>query len=307
MPESAPTGFTENAAVGPSQALTPAAIAAVLADFHNWLTARAVLPAEQPATAVVPSSPDQYTLLAQMTALRHEVNLQTKAVRAQQEQTGQALQQLEQAVEMVGAEAAASNGEDAGEVHVRPLIKTLVDLFDALSLASREIARVKDSVLPNLEAALTADEDLPPEPEFPFPRQEGTWWRRWLGGKEVHDDDAWRGAVQSYQTACRKRDQRAREMQMKQREAAFHQMRQALVSLVTGYAMGLERIERSLRQHGLEPIPTVGQPFEPDEMEVIEAVPDSGYLAGEVVGEVRRGYRWNGRVFRCAQVRVARS
>jgi len=38
----------------------------------------------------------------------------------------------------------------------------------------------------------------------------------------------------------------------------------------------------------------------------VEAVLDSGRPAGEVIEEVRRGYLWNGRVFRYAQVRVAK-
>ncbi len=70
--------------------------------------------------------------------------------------------------------------------------------------------------------------------------------------------------------------------------------------------MGLQRIERALRQHGLETIAAVGEPFDPELMEVVEAVAGSGCPSGEVLDEVRRGYQWNGRVFRYAQVRVAR-
>ena len=39
----------------------------------------------------------------------------------------------------------------------------------------------------------------------------------------------------------------------------------------------------------------------------LEAVGDSGRPSGEVLDEVRRGYLWNGRVLRYAQVRVAKS
>jgi hypothetical protein len=82
---------------------------------------------------------------------------------------------------------------------------------------------------------------------------------------------------------------------------------QMLGSLVTGYKMSVQRIDRALEQLGLEPISAVGQSFDPEYMEVLEAVPDSGYPPGEVLEEVRRGYVWRGRVFRYAQVRVARS
>lgn len=46
--------------------------------------------------------------------------------------------------------------------------------------------------------------------------------------------------------------------------------------------------------------------FDPERMEVVEVVIDSGKPAGEVIEEVRRGYFWRGRVFRFAQVRVAK-
>ena len=77
--------------------------------------------------------------------------------------------------------------------------------------------------------------------------------------------------------------------------------------LATGYTMSRQRVERALQQHGLEPIPAVGEPFDPEQMEVLEVVTDSGRTSGEVVEEVRRGYLWNGRIFRFAQVRVAKT
>ena len=82
------------------------------------------------------------------------------------------------------------------------------------------------------------------------------------------------------------------------------ELRRMLDSLVTGYAMSLQRLERAVQQCGLEPIPCVGQPFDPERMEVVEVVSDPARPAGEVVEEVRRGYLWRGRVFRYAQVSV---
>ena len=40
---------------------------------------------------------------------------------------------------------------------------------------------------------------------------------------------------------------------------------------------------------------------------VVEAVAGSDRPGGEVLDEVRRGYLWKGRIFRFAQVRVAKS
>jgi molecular chaperone GrpE len=93
----------------------------------------------------------------------------------------------------------------------------------------------------------------------------------------------------------------------RQATAAARRAHEFLDSVITGYTMSLQRVERALQQHGLETIPAVGRPFDPEQMEVLEAVSNSGRPASEVLDEVRRGYVWHGRVFRYAQVRVARS
>jgi len=67
--------------------LTPEKIEAVLSDFRDWLGHLPALPEAAPADAAEPI--DLHTLLGQFIAVRHDVNLQTKAVRAQQEQNSQ--------------------------------------------------------------------------------------------------------------------------------------------------------------------------------------------------------------------------
>lgn len=80
---------------------------------------------------------------------------------------------------------------------------------------------------------------------------------------------------------------------------------QGVQSILIGYRMSLQRLERTIAQHGLEPIATVGEVFDPERMEALEVIRDSGRPAGEVTDEVRRGYLWHGKVFRFAQVRVS--
>jgi molecular chaperone GrpE len=228
------------------------------------------------------------TVLAHFVALRQEVNLQTRAVRTQQEQNVEALLTLQQALEAlerVRQEARAAD-QQAEEVLLRPLLATLVGLHDALSLAGREIQRVQASVLPGLGEVLAAGEvEEPTAPPVP-----GPFWARWFGSPPSDAD---------------LRAAEARKQRQQQARQAGAAIQQALGALVTGYSMSLQRVERALRQHGLEPIPAAGQPFDPEQMEVLEVVAGTGRAAGEVVEEVRRGYLWNGRVFCFAQVRVA--
>jgi len=217
---------------------------------------------------------DLHTLLGQLLAVRQEVNLQTRAVRAQQEQNAQALQHLTSALDALeqGQAQAEQMQQQAVDQAVRPLLKTLIDLYDALALASREMQRLG-------EALLAKGGQQSAEAETP------SLLSRFFSWKRKHE---------------RERESR------RQKEEERERLRQLLTSLVTGYTMSLQRIERALQQHGLQAIPAAGERFDPERMEVVEAVADSGRPSGEVVEEVRRGYLWNGRVFRYAQVRVAK-
>lgn len=215
----------------------------MLADFRVWLEGLGEDDTPPPAA---PESVDLFTLVAQFTALRHEVNLQTKAARAATEQTAEALKLL----------AAPRPAVDADEA-VRPLLKALIDIADALALALRQAEKARDAAREGLS-------DLPR--------------RGWL----------------------------ARLFAPPVEPSMPDNFRPLLAGLADGYALSLRRVERALTAAGLEPFDCVGRPFDPDLMEVIEAAEAAGRASGTVVEEVRRGYRWKGRVFRYAQVRVAR-
>ncbi len=73
---------------------------------------------------------------------------------------------------------------------------------------------------------------------------------------------------------------------------------------------GIAAIDRKLRQllesEGVTAIDAAaGKPFDPREHEAIVNVPDTGRVEGEIVEEVRRGYRLRDRVIRPALVAVA--
>jgi molecular chaperone GrpE len=73
---------------------------------------------------------------------------------------------------------------------------------------------------------------------------------------------------------------------------------------------GLAAIDRKLRQllesEGVSPIDAgPGTPFDPREHDAIATVPGSGRAEGEIVEQIRRGYRLRDRVLRPALVAVA--
>jgi len=207
--------------------------------------------------------------VAQFTALRHEVNLQTKATRTSLELTGEALQQLGDAVEEL-------RERPAEDEDVTSVLRALVDVYDNLALAMRQVTRQREA----LEKPLSELAVSPP------PARPGGFWARLFASPPPMS------------AADRERRLRAAE--------AAALVRSALDGLIAGYRMSLTRVDRVLGQFELEPIPVAGEPFDPELMEVVEVAGETGRPAGEVVEEVRRGYLRGHAVFRYAQVKVAR-
>jgi molecular chaperone GrpE len=287
-------------------------VEAILADFRHWLQSMPATAEASPESSLhEPETIDLNTVLSHFIALRQEVNLQTRSVRSQQEQSGEVLRQLQQALEVLSRSQARHEqlAAEALEERLRPVLQTLTELYDALALAGREVQRGYDNLTPLLETLAECenfDEGALPRPVSETLPSGQSFLSRWLLAPAA--DAALRASRAETHRAIEqmRQERQARQQRVRRAHETAESVRQALAAIVTGYTMSLQRIDRALRQHGLEAIPTVGEFFNPDWMEAVEAVPGTGRPAGEVVGEVRRGYRWSGRLFRVAQVRVAR-
>lgn len=75
------------------------------------------------------------------------------------------------------------------------------------------------------------------------------------------------------------------------------------------FHQGVQMIHRQmleiLRRRGVEPIESIGQDFDPNIHEAVAYEPAEGRREGEIIGELRRGYRIGDRLVRPAMVRVA--
>ena len=60
-----------------------------------------------------------------------------------------------------------------------------------------------------------------------------------------------------------------------------------------------------LEAHGVTPLKSLGEVFNPDLHEAVGSAHSGEYEPGTVIDEVRRGYRWGDEVLRPARVRVA--
>ena len=71
-----------------------------------------------------------------------------------------------------------------------------------------------------------------------------------------------------------------------------------------GVEMTLQQLRLLLRQHGIEPEESVGQPFDPHRHEAVSQRHDAAHPAHSIIEVLQRGYRRGDKVFRPAKVVV---
>jgi molecular chaperone GrpE len=227
-----------------------------------------------------PPAFDLSTVVAQFTALRHDVNLQTKATRGLTEQTAEVLKHV----------APPADPDEA----VRPLVKAVIDIADALGTAIARIEKARETLEPLLDELAAAE--LPPPPESQESARPG-FFARMFAPPPATDRD-WRTWAEQ--------TRKANDEQAAAAAKAADTLRPVIAGVSDGYAMSLRRVERVLPTFGVDAIECLGRPFDPEQMEAVEMTESPGQASGTVVEEVRRGYRWKGKLFRFAQVKVAR-
>lgn len=77
-------------------------------------------------------------------------------------------------------------------------------------------------------------------------------------------------------------------------------------ALRDGVAGVYRRLRRILDKHNVQPIPTVGERFDPTCHEAVSTVPANGVPPDYIAAEHQRGYLINGRLLRPARVVVAK-
>lgn len=305
-----------------------------LDETQQWVAATAVAApsesCEQPLARVEPDTigaantetpnPDLFALLATMTALRQEVNLQTRSARRDREQAAQTLEQLSDLVAQIDQErqdgAKRRAAQEADYVHV----DALLELHDALSRAERQASHLIAATVTTLRAwgawqpRLEAQaRDEPPEragsdePAMATGGEAETrgWWRRWFARPAAPAMEDQAPATTPVPIDPDRGPDAAQVLAQMAGEAT--RMADRLDALATGYRLSLQRMERVLSTHSIEPIACLGEAVDPELMEVVQVVADADVPPGTVTDEVRRGYRRHGRVYRFAQVVAARS
>ena len=81
---------------------------------------------------------------------------------------------------------------------------------------------------------------------------------------------------------------------------------EATKALLEGYVLTLGRLDEALDDIGVAEIACLGRPFDPVRMKAVAVEQTDARPDGTVLEVYRRGYEWQGRVHRVAEVKVAR-
>lgn len=130
----------------------------------------------------------------------------------------------------------------------------------------------------------------------------------------------WKRAQADYQNLVRETERRVRDISKYATEAFIHELLPIVdhfqlaftgvpaAEKESSWLKGIEHIYnnllRILEAHGVEMIKSVGERFDPHRHEAVEEVEMEGGVSGTIAVEVASGFKLNGKVIRCAKVKV---
>ncbi len=148
------------------------------------------------------------------------------------------------------------------EDDVTPLLKAIVDVYDNLALALRQVEKQREAIdkpLADLTEGASLPEPLAKEITNLRASQSPGLWSRLFGGSTLRSQE-FDGVLQLVQARRERTEQSAKLI------------RSSFDGLIAGYRMSLARVDRVLEQFNMETIPTEGETFDPELMEVVEVV-----------------------------------
>ncbi len=249
----------------------------ILSRFREWLDqtqAEYALLDEPAADEPLPGEPvGLYQLAEQLSALRHEVKLLTKASRGAEERNEATLLSMNAAIEQF--RAVAPHEDAAVQQTARPLVEAIVQLDESLVRGRRVIEQARQRILEEWSAELKEVRDHLDQLYHTQP-----WWRKTLVRP-------WHQATRDVYSG-----------------RSLETGRSIFDSLLEGYDLIQGRLRRSMQEQSIVRMECIGKLADPHCMTIVEVVSDPGRRPGTVLEEIRPGYYWDGKVFRFAEVKA---
>lgn len=212
-------------------------------------------------------------LVEQMTALRHDVKLLTKASRSVEERNEATLLSMNAAIEQF--QSVTPQEDEAAQKTARPLVEAIVDLDESLIRGRRVIENARRRLIDEWHSELQQARDRLEELYRTQP-----WWRRVI-------------LAPWHRAACDVYSARSLDAG-----------RNIFDSLLEGYDLILNRLRRAMHEQAIVRMDWTGKLADPRLVNVVEVVTDLSREPGTVIEEIRPGYQRNGKVFRFAEVKA---
>jgi len=216
-----------------------------------------------------------YDLVGEFTALRQELKLQTKSSRGLLEHAESALQAMHEASTRLNSAELRyrESTEEMKDSNLKLLAETVINLDESLDRGRAVIEMARKRIV--VESVTEFEHGL---------------------------DEAYRTLSFFGKWRSLKFYQMTRHLYRQQVEQGHGSL---FDSVLAGFQLIQNRVLKILKDQGIERIQCIGQPVDPHFMIVNVAIPGTDFEVGTVVQEIRRGYRWHGKVLRYAEVGAA--
>jgi molecular chaperone GrpE len=260
----------------------------ILERFRSWLAQTSqeidALPdaggMEMPASGDAGDSPPEtrpeaglLQVVEALTAMRHELKLQTRNGRSLEEAVQGARQNLDAAMRQF--QSVQAREEESARRAAQPLVEALVGLDESLERGMKALEITRHQLTEEAPA------ELGKSLEDRFRRL--PWWRRTMVRR-------WHARAQQYAVV-----------------AMASATSTEFTRLTQGYQLIHSRIQQELQKHGVQRVVTVGQKVDPTCMTVVEIADDEQAPPETVIAELRPGYLWHQTVIRFAEVRAVKN
>lgn len=207
-------------------------------------------------------------VVASLTAMRHELKLQTKSARGLEQSVEQAVAALQTTVEQL--QNLPAREADSTEQTLLPALESLAMLDESLQRGRRALELAQQGFIQKLCEKLDAE----------FNEE----WTKLSSVVQWAIGPAWNHSQKTIQ-----------DLLIRESSNPFQ-------TVLQGYQLIQQRLQQRLEMHGVTRIPTVGRIVDAKCMTVVAlAEPDAG-PPETVIEELRPGYRWRNIVLRFAEV-----
>lgn len=200
-------------------------------------------------------------------------------------------QLLEQFRQLLDDDSAEPAGQSSGDVDLFSLFSELVAIKNEVRLQAKHVKSALDLVAENKAAHHQQIQRAIQQAKAETIQQQCKLLQQLL---ELRDRiESGLQLADQYQPAAFSLTGRRRDQRMIQ-------------SLIDGQQLSLSRLDQILKEANVVPITTLGRPFDPAVMNAVGISHDPAVEDGAVSQQIRRGYRWQEKILRIADVVVNR-